>query len=165
MRNKFGLLLLSVCLGFFSGLQSSFAEDNCVKAGDAVGVFPGAPSCCAGLELVPPPAGNYGSAGTCKSTKTCMLEGEAVVVYPNALGCCSGLELVPPPAGVLSSAGTCSKKSAAVVACESKISQIEEVLASKSAPVATDLAKHIKAIVQAVPNTTTRAKSSANPAR
>ena len=88
-------------------LSLSLAAIACVEEGNSVGVYPGAPDCCKGLELKPAPEGVYGSAGTCVKKSNCVEEGNSVGVYPGAPDCCKGLELEPPVPGVYGSAGTC----------------------------------------------------------
>ena len=58
-------MILKLVFSFLviSFLNISYAVDNCVKEGDTVGIYPGAPKCCEGLEGQSPP-GVYGAA-TC----------------------------------------------------------------------------------------------------
>ena len=95
----------------------------CVEEGKSVGVYPGAPTCCRGLELKPAPEDSYGSAGTCVKKANCVEEGKLVGVYPGAPTCCKGLELQPPAPGTYGSAGTCveSKNPPAVNVNDSRI--------------------------------------------
>ena len=96
------VFFLSVIVSFCNIL---FAAEVCKTEGETVGVYPGAPSCCAGLEAQSPP-GLYGSA-TCVKRKSCVEEGGSVGVYPGAPSCCDGLEAQSPP-GLYGSA-TCVK--------------------------------------------------------
>jgi hypothetical protein len=88
----------------------------------------------------------------------CAKEGVSIAVHPKAPKCCAGLELMPPAPGILGSAGKCSKKSAALISCETKVKQIEQIVASKEAQVEAELAKKIQDIVRAVPASTNAAK-------
>lgn len=87
-----------------------FAAEACKTEGESVGVYPGAPSCCNGLEAQSP-AGLYGSA-TCVKKKSCIEEGGSVGVYPGAPVCCDGLEAQSPVS--LYGSATCAKKKSCI---------------------------------------------------
>lgn len=86
-------IALVLCL-FSIGVSQ--AQENCVAEGDAIGVYPGAPSnCCQGLVRLPPPAGLYGSNGTCHKQvngQFCFGDGKIFRGRPH-LPCCPGLQM------------------------------------------------------------------------
>jgi hypothetical protein len=96
------MLLMSLSLNAFAL--------TCAGEGKSIAIYPGAPECCPGLELQPPPPGMLGTAGKCVKKKKCAGEGKSIAIYPGAPKCCSGLELQPPPPGMLGTAGKCVMK-------------------------------------------------------
>ena len=97
----FSLIILS-CFNIL------LASSDCIKKGETVGVYPGAPRCCKGLEAKSPPR-VYGTA-VCVEVQSCKKKGETVVIYPRAPKCCEGLEAKSSP-GVYGSAVCIEKES------------------------------------------------------
>ena len=105
--------IMSIAISSFM-LNLAFASEACVKEGQIIQIYPGAPkSCCEGLKRILPKNGVLGSGGKCirpgkGEEKECVGAGKSIVIHPDSpRECCPGLKRLPPPPGMLGTAGKC----------------------------------------------------------